>query len=294
MTQPIIDDRALAAFLGFAIGDALGATVEFMTRNEIVTEFVVHKEIVGGGWLRLRPGDVTDDTDLALALARSLVRSQGLDLLDACEEFVRWLRSGPIDVGHTCRRGIRRFIHDGTVQGMPNEGDAGNGAAMRVLPVALATLNSSDLAAEWTVAQAHITHNHPLSDAASICLTDMTQALIHGGSLAEAHARAGRLVSQHPKFSFHPYRGLSSAYVVDTMQTVFDSLFSTDSFEACLVRVVNQGGDADTTGAIAGMLAGAAYGMASIPQRWIDALDPEITAEIRALTVELLDLSSGT
>jgi ADP-ribosyl-[dinitrogen reductase] hydrolase len=298
MTQPIItqsitEDRALAAFLGFAIGDAMGATVEFMTRSEIAIEYGVLKDIVGGGWLRLVPGSVTDDTDLALALGRSLVRKGTLDLPDVCEEFVAWLRSGPVDVGHTCRRGIRRFIHDGTTQGVPNEGDAGNGAAMRVLPVAIATIGRPEIAAEWAIAQAHVTHNHPLSDAASVCLVEMVQDLMQGGSRAEAHARALRLVAHHPKFSFHPYRGLSSAYVVDTIQTVFDSFFSTEGFEECLIRVVNQGGDADTTGAITGMLAGAAYGLEAIPQRWRDALLPAVRAEIEALTGDLLRLPNA-
>ena len=139
MTALTVEDRALAAYLGFAIGDALGATVEFMTKREIAAEYGVHREIKGGGWLRLKPGQVTDDTQMALALGRSLVRRGGLDLRDVCEEFAAWLKSGPIDVGNTCRRGIRRYIVHGTVEGTFAPGDAGNGAAMRVLPVALAT-----------------------------------------------------------------------------------------------------------------------------------------------------------
>ena len=83
---------------------------------------------------------MTDDTEMALALGRSLVRAGGLDVRDICEEFAAWLKSGPIDVGNTCRRGIRRYITQGTTEGPFFEGDAGNGAAMRILPVALATL----------------------------------------------------------------------------------------------------------------------------------------------------------
>ena len=125
------------------------------------------RDIVGGGWLRLRPGAVTDDTAMALALGRSLVRKGDLDLADVCEEFAAWLRSGPPDVGNTCRRGIRRYIQRGLVTGPMNEGDAGNGAAMRCLPVALANLYDGSRAAAWGLAQAHATHNHPLSDAAA-------------------------------------------------------------------------------------------------------------------------------
>ncbi len=110
-------ERALAAFLGFAVGDALGATVEFMSKAEIVARHGELKKIVGGGWLRLKPGQVTDDTELALALGRSLVRRAGFDTQDICEEFAAWLKAGPVDVGNTCRRGIRRYITQGTTSG---------------------------------------------------------------------------------------------------------------------------------------------------------------------------------
>src|SRR3974390_2497631 len=132
-----LEDRALGAFLGFAVGDALGATVEFMTKAEIAATYGVHDRMIGGGWLKLVPGAVTDDTEMALALGRSLIRSRGLNVRDLCEEFAAWLRSGPADVGNTCRRGIRRYMTEGTLAGPPSEGDAGNGAALRGLPVAL-------------------------------------------------------------------------------------------------------------------------------------------------------------
>ena len=150
MTAHNLEDRALAAYLGFAIGDALGATVEFMTKGEIAERHGVHRDITGGGWLKLKPGQVTDDTEMALGLGRSLTRKGGLDLGDACEEFATWLKSRPIDVGSTCRRGIRRYITEGTTQGPYFDGDAGNGAAMRILPVALATIGRPDRAVEWT------------------------------------------------------------------------------------------------------------------------------------------------
>ena len=152
-----------------------------MTKSEIAARYGVHRKIIGGGWLRLAPGAVTDDTEMALALGRSLVRCGGLDVHDVCEEFAAWLKSGPVDVGNTCRRGIRRYLTQGTVEGPFFEGDAGNGAAMRILPVALATLGQPDKAAAWTVAQCHITHHHPLSDAASLTLVRMLHGLLSGG-----------------------------------------------------------------------------------------------------------------
>ena len=288
-----IADRALAAYLGLAIGDALGATVEFMTKGEIAAQYGVHDRIIGGGWLRLAAGAVTDDTQMSLAIGRSLIGCGGFELADICAQFAAWLKSGPADVGNTCRRGIRRFIVKGTLEGPPSDGDAGNGAAMRVLPVALATLGAPERAEVWTLAQARSTHHHPLSDAACCALVRMVQRLIAGEGRGAVEAEAEALVAAHRQFRFAPYPGQSSAYVVDTMQTVLHHLLAAESFDACLVATVNQGGDADTTGAIVGMLAGALWGRAAIPARWLDALDPQVRAEITAQVQGLLALSAA-
>ncbi len=288
-----VADRALAAFLGLAIGDALGATVEFMTPREIAAEHGVLRDIVGGGWLHLKAGAVTDDTAMSLALGRSLARKGELDLTDLCEEFAAWLRSGPPDVGNTCRRGIRRYIQRGVVTGPPNEGDAGNGAAMRVLPAAVASWRDPVRARRWAVEQGRVTHNHPLSDAACDALAGMLAALIAGRGRGAAARLAAGLVGRYPTFRFVPYRGMSSAYVVDTLQTAFDGYFATDSFEDCVIRTVNHGGDADTTGAIVGALAGATYGLEAIPRRWLKTLDRDAATAIRDLVPALLAIASG-
>lgn len=287
-----LEDRALAAFLGLAIGDALGATVEFLTKEEIVARHGRHRKIIGGGWLRLAPGQVTDDTEMSLALARSLTRRGGFDCRDVCEEFAAWLKAGPVDVGNTCRRGIRRYITQGSLAGPMRDTDAGNGAAMRILPIALATLGRPAEAEAWTLAQCHITHHHPLSDAASLALVHMTQTLLIGCGKPAARAKANALAEGYEELRFEPYPGKSSAYVVETMQTAMHFYFATESFADCLVETVNQGGDADTTGALAGMLAGATYGLASIPQDWLARLDRKVAAEIKRQVPQLLSLAA--
>jgi ADP-ribosyl-[dinitrogen reductase] hydrolase len=287
-----LENRALACFLGFAIGDALGATVEFMTEREIVAVHGVHKTIVGGGWLKLKPGAITDDTQMSLALARSLIKTQGFDVHDIAQGFADWLRSGPLDVGNTCRRGIRRYIAHGTVEGPRSEGDGGNGAVMRVAPVALATLRRPETAAGWAVAQGRITHNHERSDAACIWFVRLLQqALIEPDRAALRHV-AEEWVEQDHAFRFAGYAGQSSAYVVDTMRTVLWGFFETDTFENCLIRVVNRGGDADTTGAIVGALAGAFYGLDAIPKRWLKVLQKDVREEICEITPKLLALGA--
>ena len=291
MNLPTLQDRALAAYLGFAIGDALGAPAEFMTKREIAAEYGVLRDMKGGGWLKIKPGHITDDAQMSLALARSLIRRGGLDQRDICEEFAAWLKSGPIDVGNTCRRGIRRFIVHGTVEGTFAPGDAGNGAAMRVLPVALATLGDPARGETWALAQGRTTHHHPLSDSACITLVRMMHALLGGAGKPETREFADALVAQHRNFRFEPYPGQCTPYVVDTLQTVLHFFYSTETFSDCLIQTVNQGGDADTNAALAGRLAGATHGLAAIPDRWLARLDTRVAAEIRKQVPALLALA---
>ena len=286
-----ICDRARAAFIGMAIGDALGATVEFMTPSEIASKYGTFRDIVGGGWLRLKPGQVTDDTEMALCIARSVISSQTWSLEAVADNFAAWLKSRPVDCGDTCRKGIRAYMLHGTLETPLNEWDAGNGAAMRMLPVALYSLPDRELLGKYALEQAHLTHNNPVSDAACLCLGEMLHLAICGAEKSRLRRQADGLAARFPTFVFEPYRGLASGYVVDTMQTVFHWFFRGRSFEECLVGTVNQGADADTTGAICGMLAGAYYGMEGIPQRWLKKMDRAVIAEIETVTEKLVAAS---
>ena len=286
-----IHDRARAAFIGMAIGDALGATVEFMTASEIAAKYGTFRDIIGGGWLRLKPGQVTDDTEMALCVARAIVTSQTWSLTAVADNFAAWLKSRPVDCGDTCRKGIRAYLLHGQLESPPNEWDAGNGAAMRLLPAAIFSLPDAELLKKYILEQAHITHNNPVSDAACICLGQLLHMALCGAGKSQLRRRVDGLVSQFPTFAFVPYRGLATGYVVDTMQTVFHWFFRGRNFEECLTGTVNQGADADTTGAICGMLAGAYYGMEAIPKRWIKKMDVSIISEIERVTEQLIAAS---
>ncbi|MBK8176355.1 MAG: ADP-ribosyl-[dinitrogen reductase] hydrolase [Rhodospirillales bacterium] len=286
-------DRALGAFLGFAIGDALGATVEFMTPREIAAEYGVHSRMIGGGWLKLKPGQVTDDTEMALCVGRAMVAAGGWDLKGVCDEFAAWLKRIPADVGNTTRRGIRRYIVEGNMESPPHEGDGGNGACVRNLPVGLASLHDDRAFETWTIEQCHITHNHLLSDHAALATGRMLRRLVLGGGIAEARKEARWLVDTHPQFRFDNFRGPCTGYIVDTVCTVLKIYFLSDSIRSCITQTVNMGGDADSAGALAGMLAGATYGAETIPQAWLKRLDPAVTDEIRQQTRALLEISAA-
>jgi ADP-ribosyl-[dinitrogen reductase] hydrolase len=272
-----ITERATAAYLGLAIGDALGSTVEFMMPREIAEKYGVHDTLCGGGWLHLKPGRVTDDTTMSLALGNSIISHGKVDALASAQAFDAWMRAKPVDIGNTVRRNLLQFRKTGNPEAPYSDQDAGNGAAMRVLPVALATLGESDDAVRAACrAQAHVTHNCIASDAACECLVFMVQDALRGADKNHLlHRHAHPLAAQHPQFKFRATRQSSnpSGYVADTLQAVFQSFFDTDDFRDCLIDVVNRGGDADTTGAIAGMLAGALYGLKAVPEVWIRTLD---------------------
>lgn len=289
-SPPSLSQRALGAYLGLAVGDALGATVEFMTAREIAAIHKVHRNLIGGGWLRLKPGSVTDDTEMSLALGNALSRGGLDDVRLIADAYVKWMQSCPVDIGNTCRRGIRRYMLQGTTEATPAPDSAGNGAAMRNLPAILATLDDEISFERVTLQQAHVTHNHPLSDAATLTLGRMTRRLLRGEGFPAARAEAILLVEIISDFRFDPWPGMTSGYIVDTMQTVLDAFFTTESFEDCLIKVVNRGGDADTTGALAGQLAGAHYGVDAIPERWLKKLNPSVHDAIVAQTDSLLAL----
>lgn len=269
-------ERAVAAYVGLAIGDALGATVEFMTPKEIRAHHGVHENITGGGWLRLKAGQVTDDTTMALALGESILAAGRVDALAAADAFDAWMRAKPVDIGNTVRRNLVSFRSSRNPEAPLSEHDAGNGAAMRLLPVALACYGQrrEDVIAA-SRAQAHVTHHNPLSDAACETLIFMIQDFLAGrDALTVEREHAAALVAAFPVFAWdRKHSENPSGYVVETVQAVFQSLFATECFEDCLIDIVNRGGDADTTGAIAGMLAGARYGLDGIPRRWLRSLD---------------------
>jgi len=218
-----------------------------------------------------------------------MVQADGWDARIAAEQLAAWLKHHPIDVGNTCRRGIRRYMLDGTLHGEACDGDGGNGAAMRILPIALATYGDDAAFQHAALEQAHITHHHLLSDAATLALGRMVHCLLAGQGLKQCIKLAKALVEAHPQFKFSPYPGRASGYIVDTMQTVLHHFIHTDSFESCVVETVNCGEDADTNGAIVGMLAGALYGVEAIPQRWLDKLDVAVVKEIEQQALAFLE-----
>jgi ADP-ribosyl-[dinitrogen reductase] hydrolase len=120
----------------------------------------------------------------------------------------------------------------------------------------------------------------------------MVQTALLGGSKKDLKRLADALASEDAVFAYDRKRVESpSGFIADTLRTVFQSLFATDGFEAALIDVVNRGGDSDTTGAILGMVAGALYGPASLPTRWVRHLERDIRHECMVQAQSLIRLS---
>ena len=292
-----LESKAVAAYLGVAVGDALGATVEFMSPQQIKAAFGVHENIVGGGWLALPAGQVTDDTTMSLALGASIIETGYVNPESVAQSFSDWMVKGPVDIGKTVKRGIIHFRYSGIPFVTESLSDAGNGACMRTLPVALATYGMDDPIAISIASrdQAHVTHNNPLSDAATECVIQVIHAALDGyDKYWIKHGPVEQLLNRFPEFNyFEIRREMPTGYIVQTFQAVLQAFFTTDTFEECLLDVVNRGGDADTTGAIAGMIAGSYYGIEEIPKRWLTQLDASVAQMCASQAKTLLRLEYG-
>ena len=280
---PDVRDRARGALLGLAAGDALGTTLEFRARDT----FPPHAEITGDGPFHLRPGQWTDDTSMALALADSLLAHPGFDPDDLMRRFLSWWRDGEysctgrcFDIGSQTGEALARYARDGNpYAGSTDAEDAGNGSLMRLAPAALRHLHDPAAARRLAVDQSRTTHGGAQATECCALFADMLREAVLGRPKAEV--LAPRSWSGHPKVqavAAGAWRGLprgliqSTGYVIHTLEAALWALDGTDSFSEATVLAVNLGDDADTVGAVTGQLAGALYGMAGMPQRWLDLL----------------------
>lgn len=281
-------DRAQGILLGQLVGDALGAQVEFQTPASISHRFPQGvQDIRNGGPFNTLAGQPTDDSELALALARSLVERGSYDLEAVARAYVGWLESGPFDVGNTigtalrAGRGRTGSIVE-VVERAANPMSQANGALMRIAPLPLLYYRSDDGGASLARLDARLTHPHPVCGAANAAFVAAIASALRASpspqSMLEAARSAiqgtegaepvlGRLASAEE--AAPELAGAQQGWVLHAVQNAFFELLHARSFEEGLMRTVGRGGDTDTNGAIAGALLGALHGAANIPRRWV-------------------------
>ena len=293
MTEISLDSRYTGAMIGAACGDALGGTLEFMTRESILATYPDGlRDMIGGGWLDLEPGETTDDTAMMLGIAQACSR-EGIDLDQVAANFVAWKRTGPKDIGNQTAQALhllesgRRWHEAGEeLQRASFRGVAGNGSVMRCAPVALRFRSSPRRMVQAALDTSRITHADPRATWGTVAICNAIAHLLGGGDVSAVLQAAASgienddVVAAVAAAGTLPYEDVrSGGFVLETVTAALWALVHEPSAEEVIVRAVAMGGDTDTTATVAGALAGAAYGVDAIPQRWRDVVHRRDTLE---------------
>ncbi|MEH2143739.1 ADP-ribosylglycohydrolase family protein [Nostoc sp.] len=289
--------KTLSGLMGLCVGDALGVPVEFTSRAERVKSPVT--TMLGYGTWNQPPGTWSDDSSLSFCLAECLCRGYSLDAI--ANSFWRWYkeaywtpRGDVFDIGQTTHTAIMR-LKQGVVPhqaGGKVENSNGNGSLMRILPMAYCHRN---LTLGELLARVHdvsaITHAHARSQMACGIYISIAVALLEGADLQTAYLQAlqdiqtiysvrefllekphfGRVLSG--EIAKLPVEEINSGgYVIDTLESSLWCLLNSSSYSEAVLKAVNLGGDADTTAAVTGGLAGIYYGVENIPQKWMNQI----------------------
>jgi ADP-ribosylglycohydrolase len=293
------NDRVLGALWGSVVGDALGVPVEFRNRVEVQSDPVTGMR--GYGTHRQPKGTWSDDSSLLLCSAESLLRHE-FDTSDMGKRFLAWYREeiwtphGRVfDIGVATANALSRIATGvrAEVAGGDGQFSNGNGSLMRIIPV---SLRFAKLPTRQFLDRVHrassITHRHARSQMACGFFSLMIRELLAGFDRNTAFVRALREFRDF--YELDPFWCLeldyfqlllagdlparreaeidSSGYVIHTLTASLWCLLTSSNFQQCALKAVNLGGDTDTTGCVAGGLAGAAWGIQSIPSEWISEL----------------------
>jgi len=280
--------RAQGCLLGQLAGDALGSLVEFRSAQSISAQYPsgVRDLADGGAWNTLA-GQPTDDSEMALLLARSIVARGGYDAGAALDAYVHWHDSAPFDMGGTTRAALQAASR------APGEGERvavaaaaakqesqANGSLMRCSPLGVVGSHHPARAVAWAREDSGLTHPHPVCrEACAAFVAALVAAIGHGAGPEDAYqaacaeaARGGEpavietlaLARSGPPESFTLHEG----WVLIALRNAFFQLLHAPSVEEGVVATVMGGGDTDTNGAIAGALLGAVHGRDAVPRSW--------------------------
>jgi ADP-ribosyl-[dinitrogen reductase] hydrolase len=314
-----VNDRKRGVFYGLAIGDALGAAVEFRMPGEFAPVTCYR----GGGPHGLRAGEWTDDTSMALALADSMGRAvfnDGWDLYDQVGRYLDWWKNGKysvngfcFDIGTTTRHALNEFVETGDVETCADRSpeSSGNGSIMRLAPVPIrfAHMYPGDIPGlSKKLAESSIT-THGSDQCISACkyLGLILAGLIGGAERGVVLSADWPALSQirpldplveeliKPSKSQYDWRGKTSpkevkasGWVINTLEAALWAFSTSQGFEEAVLKAVNLGDDADTVGAVTGQLAGAYWGLEGIPESLVLGLARKdmIEAALKSLGVE--------
>ncbi|WP_066634587.1 ADP-ribosylglycohydrolase family protein [Desulfolucanica intricata] len=315
MSKDLLDQYKGGLF-GLAVGDALGATLEFTNREEIRQKYGIFKDILGGGWLNLEPGAYTDDTEMTLAVARGILDNPNNPYREIGRCFVTWYDTKPKDIGNIIKTAIYNFKKcDSWAEASQKTHlslggrSAGNGSLMRTLPISFAYWQNKSKMCRIAVQVSHMTHYDQQAAAACVFYNLLIGLIISGENydkgdliniaLIEAKKYCESSLPPLPKnywqdiaasVSLTENQVWASGYVLDSLIAALWSFYHSETFEESIIKAVNLGDDSDTVGAICGGLAGTYFGYNAIPERWLKVLKnkhflDQIAQNLRKLVV---------
>lgn len=270
--------RAQGCLLGQLAGDALGSLVEFHTPEQIRRQYPdgVRDLCDGGTWDTIA-GQPTDDSEMALALARMLVDQGSYDPKEAREAYLFWFESGPFDCGGTIRSAL---------SGRLNQESQANGALMRISPLGIFGANYSlDQVAEWACQDAALTHPHPVCQQANMLFVmaiadavrrapepkELYSRIVAWAAEMEVEQSLMDAVSGAAEAPPADYTELQG-WVLIALRNALWQLLHALNLEEGVVDTVMRGGDTDTNAAICGALLGAVHAREAIPEPWVECL----------------------
>ena len=270
--------RAQGCLLGQLAGDSLGSLVEFQSPQEIRRKHPHGvRELVDGGTWGTIAGQPTDDSEMALMLARMLIKQRRYDAEEARKAYVFWLNSTPFDCGSTVSSGLR---------GRLSCESQANGALMRISPLGIFGCNYDlDRVSEYARADAELTHPHPVCVQANALFAMAVANAI--GTLKEAEELYQQIKNWARKMNVDPrlMKAIADAsnnppddyvhqqgWVIIALQNALWQLLHAATLEEGVIDTVMRGGDTDTNAAISGALLGAVYGRGAIPEQWAKKL----------------------
>jgi ADP-ribosylglycohydrolase len=293
-------DRILGGLWGAVVGDALGVPVEFMSRAEVQAKPVTGMR--GHGTHDQEPGTWSDDSSLLICTVDSLVNHE-FSPEDMGRRFLNWYEHGfwaargdVFDVGLTTTDALIRIRNGVAAEhaGGREEHHKSNGSLMRIVPVALRFADEPvDNLLDRVGRASSITHAHECCLMACSFYALVVKQLLAGMQPGEAYAAGRGIFFQTCSESteLRQFQGISedlhtkpegwvasTGYVIHTLTASLWCLLTTNCYGDCVLKAVNLGGDTDTTGCVAGGLAGVAYGQSGVPQSWIHQLarQPEL------------------
>lgn len=266
--------RAQGSLLGQLVGDALGSLVEFQSPQEIRRQYPQGvRELSDGGTWGTIAGQPTDDSEMALILARTLIQQKRYDPEEARKAYLFWLDSAPFDCGGTIASGLR---------GRPDHESQANGAMMRVSPLGIfGTRFQAAQVSCWAQQDAALTHPHPVCLQANALFAMAVAHTIRTGNspreiyelikkwAAEMGAQTPLMTVIEDAFTSPPSDYVhQQGWVLIAFQNSLWQLLHAANLEEGIVDTIMRGGDTDTNAAIAGALLGAVYGLDAVPERW--------------------------